>query len=177
MWQSDTISLYTSLMASSFLNVPGLGSKWTSTLGRYTHIGRTISQHGINVTAEISSEMMKSDIQIIMPSAKPMQSNGQGSVDKASKLIFPFSWQARPTSLSCHFIFEPVVSVVIVQIIICIYRPFEYKRVYLPLCKVADTPFQIQGDNYKARYIHSHFSILVNIITVVCLCAGGQRPN
>ena len=25
------------------------------------------------------------------------------------------------------------------------YRPLEYERVYLPLCKVADTPFHIQG--------------------------------
>ena len=25
------------------------------------------------------------------------------------------------------------------------YRPFGYERVYLPLCKVADTPFHIQG--------------------------------
>ena len=25
-------------------------------------------------------------------------------------------------------------------------RPFGYKRVYLPLCIVADTPFYIQGD-------------------------------
>ena len=25
-------------------------------------------------------------------------------------------------------------------------RPFGYKRVYLPLRKVADTPFHIQGD-------------------------------
>ena len=26
------------------------------------------------------------------------------------------------------------------------YRPPGYERVYLPLCKVADTPFHIQGD-------------------------------
>ena len=25
-------------------------------------------------------------------------------------------------------------------------HPLGYKRVYLPLCKVADTPFYIQGD-------------------------------
>ena len=25
-------------------------------------------------------------------------------------------------------------------------RPLGYERVYLPLCKVADTPFHIQGD-------------------------------
>ena len=25
------------------------------------------------------------------------------------------------------------------------YRPLGYERVYLPLCKVADTPFHIQG--------------------------------
>ena len=27
-----------------------------------------------------------------------------------------------------------------------IYSPLGYERVYLPLCKVADTPFHIQGD-------------------------------
>ena len=27
------------------------------------------------------------------------------------------------------------------------YRLFGYERVYLPLCKVADTPFHIQGDD------------------------------
>ena len=26
------------------------------------------------------------------------------------------------------------------------HRPLGYERVYLPLCKVADTPFHIQGD-------------------------------
>ena len=28
-----------------------------------------------------------------------------------------------------------------------IYRPFGYGRVYLPLSKVADTPFHIRGDD------------------------------
>ena len=28
-----------------------------------------------------------------------------------------------------------------------IYRPLRYERVCLPLCKVADTPFHIQGDD------------------------------
>ena len=28
-----------------------------------------------------------------------------------------------------------------------IYRPPGYERVYLTLCKVADTPFHIQGDD------------------------------
>ena len=27
-----------------------------------------------------------------------------------------------------------------------LYRSHGYERVYLPLCKVADTPFHIQGD-------------------------------
>ena len=31
-----------------------------------------------------------------------------------------------------------------VNILFC---PLGYKRVYLPLCKVADTPFHIQGNN------------------------------
>ena len=26
--------------------------------------------------------------------------------------------------------------------------PLEYERVYLPLCKVADTPFHIQDDDF-----------------------------
>ena len=32
-----------------------------------------------------------------------------------------------------------------------IYRPLGYVRVYLPLCKVADTPFHIQGDDSLPR--------------------------
>ena len=31
-----------------------------------------------------------------------------------------------------------------------LYRPFGYKKVYLPLCRVADTPFKIQGDELWA---------------------------
>ena len=30
---------------------------------------------------------------------------------------------------------------------ISLYRPLGYERVYLTLCKVADTPFHIQGDD------------------------------
>ena len=30
-----------------------------------------------------------------------------------------------------------------------LYRPFGYERVYLSLCKVADTHFYIQGDDIK----------------------------
>ena len=30
-----------------------------------------------------------------------------------------------------------------------IYRPLGYERVYLPLYKVADTPFYIQGGDIK----------------------------
>ena len=30
--------------------------------------------------------------------------------------------------------------------VIGLIRPLEYERVYLPLYKVADTPFHIQGD-------------------------------
>ena len=32
-----------------------------------------------------------------------------------------------------------------------IIRPLGYERVYLPLHKVADTPFHIQGDDYIAH--------------------------
>ena len=31
--------------------------------------------------------------------------------------------------------------------------PLGYERVYLPLCRVADTPFHIQGDHIT-RYVH-----------------------
>ena len=37
------------------------------------------------------------------------------------------------------------------------FRPLGYERVYLPLCKVADTPFHIQGDDLKiiiAKHIY-----------------------
>ena len=33
-----------------------------------------------------------------------------------------------------------------------IYRPLGYERVYLPLYKVADTPFHIQGDDIYTVY-------------------------
>ena len=32
-------------------------------------------------------------------------------------------------------------------------RPLGYERVYLPLCKVADTPFHIQGDKLSAEHV------------------------
>ena len=32
------------------------------------------------------------------------------------------------------------------------YRSLGYERVYLPLCKVADTPFHIQGDDILIIY-------------------------
>ena len=32
-----------------------------------------------------------------------------------------------------------------------IYRPLGYERVYLPLCKVPDTPSHIQGDDSPYR--------------------------
>ena len=33
------------------------------------------------------------------------------------------------------------------ELSLLIFRPPGYERVYLPLCKVADTPFHIQGDD------------------------------
>ena len=30
-----------------------------------------------------------------------------------------------------------------------VFRPFGYERVYLPLSKVADTPFHIKGDDLR----------------------------
>ena len=33
-------------------------------------------------------------------------------------------------------------------------RPVGYERVYLPLCKVADTPFHIQGDDVNMHLIN-----------------------
>ena len=36
-------------------------------------------------------------------------------------------------------------------------RPLGYERVYLPLYKVTDTPFHIQGhDIVFVRYLHQH---------------------
>ena len=31
-------------------------------------------------------------------------------------------------------------------------RPLGYERVYLPFCKVADTPFHIQGDQVSRKH-------------------------
>ena len=33
------------------------------------------------------------------------------------------------------------------------YRPLGYERVHLPLCKVADTPFHIQGDDMYSNEV------------------------
>ena len=44
--------------------------------------------------------------------------------------------------------------------IIYLSRPVGYERVYLPLCKVADTPFHIQGDDLDPKT-----TSLVNIHT------------
>ena len=33
------------------------------------------------------------------------------------------------------------------EYVLKMHRPFEYERVYLPLCEVADTPFHIQLDD------------------------------
>ena len=35
----------------------------------------------------------------------------------------------------------------------CIFRHLEYEQVYMPLCKVADTPFYIQGDEICNFYV------------------------
>ena len=49
---------------------------------------------------------------------------------------------------------------------IYIYRPLGYERVYLPLYKVADTPFQIQGDDILSKQGDGNFQkyIVVNFI-------------
>ena len=42
---------------------------------------------------------------------------------------------------------------------ITLYRHLEYERVYLPLGKVVDTPFPIQGDDMlkdKSLYLDKH---------------------
>ena len=47
-------------------------------------------------------------------------------------------------------------------------RPFVYERVYLPLYKVADTPFYIQGDEIGAlsyRQIHIRQSEWISLIS------------
>ena len=48
----------------------------------------------------------------------------------------------------------------------CIYRPLGYERVYLPLYKVADTPFHIQGDEmlYKCLVFAGQADFLSNIV-------------
>ena len=55
----------------------------------------------------------------------------------------------------------------------CIYRPLGYKRVYLPLFKVADTPFYIQGDIYL---MWSGLIQLVSYVDLTCLYAYDAGP-
>ena len=35
------------------------------------------------------------------------------------------------------------------------FRPLGYERVYLPLCKVADTPFHIRGDDLSTWWVYA----------------------
>ena len=52
-----------------------------------------------------------------------------------------------------------------------IYRPLAYERVYLPLYKVADTPFHIQGDDIcmnaerKPHYVVLDMYIILNLLS------------
>ena len=46
-----------------------------------------------------------------------------------------------------------------------IYRPLGYGRLYLPLCKVADTSFHIQGDELCEIYVAT-IGILIYVICV-----------
>ena len=41
-------------------------------------------------------------------------------------------------------------------------RPFGYEKVYLPLCKVADTPFHIQEDELLGNVSHCKPHAIVN---------------
>ena len=58
-----------------------------------------------------------------------------------------------------------------VRLVFVIYRPLGYERVYLPLCKVADTPFHIQGgDIYYISTLHppSYLIYLFTHLKVNC---------
>ena len=47
-------------------------------------------------------------------------------------------------------------------------RPLGYERVYLPLYKVADTPFHIQGDEESEILMDSHpYGYETSIFTLV----------
>ena len=46
------------------------------------------------------------------------------------------------------------------------YRPLGYERVYLPLCKAADTPFYIQGNDI---YIYMFTSMIVRLTTPISI--------
>ena len=45
-------------------------------------------------------------------------------------------------------------------IFVCVIRLLGYERVYLPLCKVADTPFYIQRDEYMTTKINYHMELM-----------------
>ena len=56
----------------------------------------------------------------------------------------------------------------------CIYsirRHFGYERVYLPLYKVADTPFHIQGDEEHRAYTRIQATFCRDIVMIV------QKPT
>ena len=66
----------------------------------------------------------------------------------------------QPTSTQLHMVSfdikipgRPVGSSKIGMILMRTFRPLGYERVYLPLWKVADTPFHIQGDVLKTVYL------------------------
>ena len=50
------------------------------------------------------------------------------------------------------------------------YHPLGYERVYLPLCKVADTPFHIQRDDIcYIKVFEVYIIIKSKLIIIQCL--------
>ena len=56
------------------------------------------------------------------------------------------------------------------SVIILIQRPIGHERVYLPLYKVADTPFHIQGDDMSLKGNNNHFSFNCEMSCCVQMC-------
>ena len=78
------------------------------------------------------------------------------AVDIASK-IHTHSLSGYVTYIKTYFIKSCLILVIFSTVI---FRPLGYERVYLPLCKVADTPFHIQGDDLS--------SIMCSLCVVLC---------
>ena len=81
---------------------------------------------------------------------------GQLAVEKATAAASAFSTAKKVELLELYPIYRYIRSILVIRCYVItsirksfclVYRTFGYEKVYLQLCKMADTPFHIQGDD------------------------------